>query len=228
MPRKVTKRKPFGKKAKKYRKKFASKRTANSLICKSLNVFPNSYTCNLSYRGSLSMTTVSTFDNQFRLNSVFDPEYTAAGGQPRYFDQLAGLYGKYRVNCCSMLVTMTNLGASPVLLCMAAANTTSVFDILTAEETPFRSRVLNLGGNGALSTGKLYKKFFPRMICGANKTQYKSDDVYSSVITTNPVENIILNVVAEASDHTAALLCCYDFQLIYNTTFFDRILVGPS
>lgn len=36
--------------------------------------------------------------HQFSLNSLYDPDITGAGHQPRYFDQWGGFYDRYRVN----------------------------------------------------------------------------------------------------------------------------------
>lgn len=221
------------KKAKKGVKKGNKKgrggeKSSKSLICKSLNVFPDQYTCNLTYRGYFTISGVYNADKQFRLNSLYDPEYTDTGSQPRYFDQLTTLYNKYRVNMASMLLNVTNGGTTPTLVCMAGVNSTSVFDIATAEELPYRSRVLVLGGNSAISTGKLFKRFSPRLISGANKARYKADDVYSSQFDTNPGEVILLNVVLEACDHSTVITVFVDFQMTFSATFFDRKLVSPS
>lgn len=45
----------------------------------------------------------------YRLNSVFDPDFTGVGGQPEGFDQLKALYGRYRVMACKAEVSAASL-----------------------------------------------------------------------------------------------------------------------
>jgi hypothetical protein len=52
---------------------------------------------------------------QFSLNSLFDPDETGVGHQPRYFDQWSNFYETYRVNGCKVEldfgdVTSDNVG----------------------------------------------------------------------------------------------------------------------
>lgn len=49
----------------------------------------------------------------FRLNSLYDPDYTYGGHQPLGFDQLSPLYTNYTVIGCRARVTLTNTGHAP-------------------------------------------------------------------------------------------------------------------
>jgi len=42
---------------------------------------------------------------QFRMNSLFDPDYTSTGHQPQWFDQLSAVYSYYRVLKSKITVT---------------------------------------------------------------------------------------------------------------------------
>lgn len=44
---------------------------------------------------------------QFRMTSLFDPDYTGTGHQPQWFDQLAGVYQAYRVLGSKITVTFS-------------------------------------------------------------------------------------------------------------------------
>ena len=84
-------------------------RLATARLTNSMNPFPPSMICDLLYvdSGTVSSTaaTASTgSEYAFRLNSLFDPNITAAGHQPRYFDQLTNIYQLYRVYKCSFEV----------------------------------------------------------------------------------------------------------------------------
>jgi len=45
----------------------------------------------------------------YRMNSVFDPDFTGVGGQPEGFDQLKALYSRYRVMALGVDVKATSL-----------------------------------------------------------------------------------------------------------------------
>ncbi len=47
------------------------------------------------FRAASSLGVPATYS--FRLNSLFDPNYTTTGHQPLYFDQMAALYSFYKV-----------------------------------------------------------------------------------------------------------------------------------
>lgn len=62
--------------------------------------FPDSLTTNLSYSQSFLLTPSAVNimpTHRFRLNSVYDPDYETGGLQPYWFDQLAAVYGRYKV-----------------------------------------------------------------------------------------------------------------------------------
>ena len=55
----------------------------------------------------------------FRGNSLYDPDYTGTGHQPRYYDQLTPIYGRYKVLSSAITVEMIN----------GAANSGAIFAI---------------------------------------------------------------------------------------------------
>lgn len=62
----------------------------------------------------LKLTSVISLANVFRLNSMFDTDYTYTGHQPLYFDSMCatgttvGMYSTYRVNAAKIQVTFSN------------------------------------------------------------------------------------------------------------------------
>lgn len=61
--------------------------------------FPDKFSTKLRYAEVISFpTSGGAFQtNTFRLNSLYDPNLSGVGHQPMYHDQLAAIYGKYRV-----------------------------------------------------------------------------------------------------------------------------------
>jgi len=64
-----------------------------------VNGFPSVMRTSLRYCDNFSLSSASggVGSNIFRMNSLFDPDYTRTGHQPLYYDQFTPVYGRYRV-----------------------------------------------------------------------------------------------------------------------------------
>ena len=63
-------------------------------------------TTKLTYCDTKTITPGSTMANHvFRLNSIFDPDFTGVGHQPGFHDQWANLYNQYRVTSAEWTLT---------------------------------------------------------------------------------------------------------------------------
>jgi hypothetical protein len=71
----------------------------------SVNGFPHEMVVDLKYNDTFQWALPAYGANGsqiFRLNSLFDPDYTFTGHQPYFRDQLATLYGTYKVLKCAI------------------------------------------------------------------------------------------------------------------------------
>lgn len=114
MPPRATrrhKRVPF-RKRRMFRRRRRYRRTANLLparFCTKLRYY---------YQGSIDPGAAGTVSaNVFRANSVYDPDLTGAGNQPRGFDQLMNLYENFQV-----------IGSKVV--CRYASRNASTYDVV--------------------------------------------------------------------------------------------------
>ncbi len=55
-----------------------------------------------------TITSGATRQQTFRGNSLFDPDQTGTGNQPRYHDQWSAFFGKYYVTGCTAIVRFVN------------------------------------------------------------------------------------------------------------------------
>lgn len=69
--------------------------------------FPDRLSTKLVYADKINLSLSSGGPNyySFRMNSLFDPDYTGTGHQPQWFDQLAAIYRNYRVKGSKITVT---------------------------------------------------------------------------------------------------------------------------
>lgn len=96
--------------------------------------FPEEMVTTLRYCDNITLsTTLTPVGNLFRMNSLYDPDYTGVGHQPMYFDQLTAVYSRFSVLNSKIKVTFTaishdtdvaNKGPFQVGI---AANTSGVF-----------------------------------------------------------------------------------------------------
>lgn len=172
-----------------------------------------------------SPTTLQTLSQQYRLNSVYDPNVTGVGHQPYGFDQLAALFNHYRVFKCSWHVAFAPSN-DRLHIAVGPVNGSSTFSsVESLGEFPSAvSRVLGYsGGIPCVFKGSCY---LPRLT-GATSVQYRTDDRYSSIVSDNPAEAMNLNIaVYNPSGSTVAT--SMTITLVYHTEFYDPLVLGPS
>lgn len=122
--------------------------------------FPSELTTKIRYTENLIMTSTSSSISKyvFRMNSIFDPDFTSTGHQPLYHDQLAALYTQYTVLGSKLTVQFAQLPSpianaqpsGPVTVGVIAESTGTTDSLLTTlEENNFsKSKSLLPAGNG--------------------------------------------------------------------------------
>lgn len=183
-------------------KRYGKKRMVN--VNRALTPFAQRYITKMKYSQVFSLTSTSP-QYAFRLNSIFDPDFTGTGHQPYGHDTLNAVYNRYRVISCSYNIT-AYAGGSVLRVAALPANDlmppSSVSDIC---ENPRSKWIIQIpGGNTKLLKGKVY---IPSLM-GRNKQQYLADDRFQAAFGTNPLEAAILNVVgADISDNGTTISC---------------------
>lgn len=99
MPRGRTRVQRPKRKRRRKRRSRAPSRTRNSVIPRPLKCFPNSMKFNMRYCDLVTIPNHNAGAGPyvFRMNSIFDPDHTATGHQPRFHDQIQAIYHKYCV-----------------------------------------------------------------------------------------------------------------------------------
>ncbi len=170
---------------------------------------------------SFSVTTGLYAENQFRANSVYDPDLTGTGGQPLGFDNLAALFAKYRVNSFNFQVQMMSLSASYKGVCVVinGSETPTTYDEVC--EYP-RAQQRGIGFNGsptAIYTGKVLLS----RLNGKSQDAYHIDDLTSATNAANPVEAINFHVGIQ-NDNASTINVNVTCTMWYDVVFFDPII----
>lgn len=175
---------------------------------------------------SANVAASSSANRDFRLNSLYDPDYTSTGEQPYYFDQYSAMFARYRV-----------YGVKVNILSSCSANTTDLFHptlILTsycdvapswstaldAESAKRSVRKILIPGQTSASISRYYDL---RSIAGVSKLEYNSVEVFQALTTTNPSRPIFLSVTLANQSGTVSITWAFNLQLTFYCKFFDNV-----
>lgn len=155
--------------------------------------FPSSLVTTLRYADvyTLTSTTQAVAKQVFRMNSLFDPDFTGTGHQPYYFDQIAAIYGGYCVLGAKLKAIF-----SPITDAIATAqpsgpmcigilgepNGTTSSTLSTLLETSGAVSTLLGGPNGGSNVKTLYTTYSP----GKNLALGDEDDTVQATVSANP------------------------------------------
>lgn len=244
MPPKGKKRGPYKKKDKTVPKSSASAKSASSLKIGSnisndiLSVkshsndpFPERYKCTLKYSDNFNIATgVSGLvggEYIWRVNSIFDPDYTNVGHQPYGRDQLALLYANYIVTGFEYEVLFTDPNGDGVMCFVSAmqAATLTGLTALAAMEKP-RTQFALVSNTGEQNIRfKGYMK--PWKAISIKKSQYMDDTTQSGAIFgQNPAiafQGYLRASCANVNPALAAQNINLVISLKYHVTCYNRI-----
>jgi len=187
----------------------------------------------LRYTQILTPTTTlgNLYSQQFRGNSVYDPDLTGAGAQPSYFDNWANMYNSYVVlSSRIVLESMITSGTNPVMVGVFPAYNTSVpstqLDCASMRYARSRSNV---------AVGNAYKVLIPSSMSTAQMFGIPTeavvmDDLYSAIVSTNPAsaQTWYWTVFAQAETGTTTLSGVIRVCIEYDVKFFDPAVVNQS
>jgi hypothetical protein len=181
--------------------------------------FPRERRVKLVYVDHFNVTGASgTLENrQFRLNSLFDPDYTATGHQPLAFDQWAAFYNHYCVHSARFEVQANNSGSSGTLTGIYVSDDQAVpTSLLSMMELGAEVQMSNTysGSLPSVHKGVLdVAKFFNR-----DKRAITTDYSLRAAVTANPTEIVFLNVCAQnfsLASHATQFLVRIEFDATF-------------
>jgi len=167
------------------------------------------------------------FDHVFNLNSLFDPDSTGAGHQPKGFDQLTALYARYRVYETKYKVTyFINLSTDQnVTFVVAPTNNSAAIGNLTSPREIFQSKA-------AVSTFATPKTVtglvnLP-LLNGKSPMSYAADDTTAGTVSASPAEVLVLHCVSGIQATGVAQNVNLFIELEFLSEFWDPIQLTQS
>lgn len=213
------------KKKRAMRRRKAFRRKARQVtVNKALAPVAQRYITKMKYSDVFTLSSSNGWNYYFNINSLWDPNRTGVGHQPYGFDQLAGLYNRYRVISTSYVVS-GYAGGSVIRMAVLPSNEVVIPSTMSyiCENPRAKFAIQIPGGNTKLLTGKVY---IPSLV-GRNKTQYMADDRYQAQVDASPGELALLGVFAsDIGDVTTTVQCTITME--FTVEFFDLKNQGSS
>ena len=214
MPRKFKRKRRFRKR----RTRKGKRGSRNTLVNRALNPFAAKYICRLKYTQHFTAIGSSFTAQRFRLNSIYDPDFSGGGHQPYCHDQYAVLYNRYRVLRTSWAITSASAGGYNILAAIPTNGVDTISSMDHALELP-RCRYLSQAPGAPLKT--LRGKMGISKLMGLTQAQYRANEGCESTFGANPTDLALLAVYmsnTNRSDHPDSDLT---ITLVYTVEMFD-------
>lgn len=166
---------------------------------------------------------------QFRLNSIFDPDITGGGHQPLMFDQIMGVFfNSYIVHGATVTIKGMVDQASEVVIYGTFDNTTVLEEPWKHIEETNKS-LMRYYQKPALQPRVLFKKYFANnKIFGVTKEQYRTSDEFNASYTGNPSRTAYLNIVHQAIVTSNTNVFDAIVEIIYHTQCYKSLDLPQS
>jgi hypothetical protein len=190
---------------------------------------PNSIRVKLHYADYFTISPATIYSNYvYRGNSLFDPDYTSTGHQPRYFDTWATLYSKYKVSKSTINITFSSLNAwdSTIATVVPYTEVLAPTSFDQPAELPFarRTGLLPVSTQQGMKSS-IVSSCSTTQILGLTPQQLQDED-YSAAVSANPNSIWYWNISAFSSTHNVAITVVVN--LTYHAVFYDRLDPGLS
>jgi hypothetical protein len=172
-----------------------------------------------------SVAGTGVYDQIFRANSMFDPDRTGGGHQPRGFDQLTPQYNRYRVIAFNWHVEFAGAALSYNIVTTVVNGAQTFTTLVDAAESNRKadSIISTAQGNTRFQMGgeKLH------LVNGKSFQSYNIDDTTGAIFNATPVETMDLHIVLY-NPNSVSIVINYVVTLEYDCIFYDSIVPAIS
>jgi len=166
-------------------------------------------------------------DITFDLGSIYDPDVTGSGHQPRGRDEWAAVYGRYRVLKAQGYVLMRQRASHGIVGRIILSNSSSTM-YTTSNLGEFTNSIYM--GMTSSNSPPLRKKFtvYPWKLLGLTKAQYLANEDCSALVSASPIESAYMHLISSQTDNATDADVEYEVVIYYTVEFFDRINIPQS
>jgi len=175
--------------------------------------------------------TSGTYDvYNYRVNSLYDPDATGSGTQPRWYDTFVGNnnttapYYKYRVYACKADFQVFNLGTADLDMYLAAYPPTGTAPASIAEalERTKDTIVKHVSGTGGRNTARFTMYVDIAKLHGCMKSKVLEDDNFAGLYNANPAVNDLFALYALPTDISSTVPLAFNVCITYYARLENR------
>lgn len=226
--RKVYRKKRPAYRKKKYirkpRRNMITKPKPGTLLFKSNPGIPDRALLKFKYRDNYILTNSvqATSQRSWRLNSLYDPDYTGGGHQPLGYDQWSAFFQTYRVYKVTVDIDLVNEEsvATQVLWTVQPDD-----PLLTGDDSSFEqphTYSCILAGNGGQNRAKIRRTMLLPRYIGLSSAQYKANSIFSAPFSSNPSSVIYGILLVQSIDGSTLPNVAVNINMIFHSELFDR------
>lgn len=168
----------------------------------------------------------------YRLNSLFDTDYTGGTHQPYGFNNMKALYSRYLVHATQVEAFFQVKAAQQscaVLMSVQPSGTSSSLSSLPMatgmEQSTSRPVFLDTTG----ITKRVLMKWQIHVIEGITKLQYMDElDDYAADVSTNPTKFPFLRIAVSNQQDTTQSAVYATLMFVFDVEWMSRIILGAS
>lgn len=195
------------------------------LSSKNKSPFGQSHTSNFRYVQQISISPgVTASAHSFRINSMYDPDFTGTGHQPLFRDVMSGIYARYRVNSVKYKITCMQGNANQLLVGVFATQDTGYNpnldqfqNIIEKRNTDWRFQNVNTPPvvlKGRLTCAK---------VAGVTRQAYKDERSYSGAVGADPALPLFLTIFCQEL-LSGSPGVQFMVELEFNTTYYEPVV----
>ena len=164
----------------------------------------------------------------FRLNSVYDPDYTGTGSVAIPYNTWSAIYLNYKVRRATVRVSGTYSGSSgscanvsiaPVAYQAVVPSNANSWRLL-----PFaKTRVVSMSSNGGQNVVNLTSAYDLAKVCRITKQQYATDMDWSGQIGSNPTRAVFVGVMFQPIGSSTAGSLTFVINITYDVEWFNPV-----
>jgi len=189
--------------------------------------FPDRLKCKLKYADQYGFSGATPAAQVFRGNSLFDPDLTGTGHQPRYYDQLTAIYGQYCVTGVKARFEVINTGAKGLFVtaCYSDSNISTYTQNQLAEQRYSCTTTIDVPTGESVAVIDLPWISISQL---QGQRELESDPNNYSLISTNPVDPTFIILKMAAVDGVTSTTAEVQAEIEFTAIFKELIPPGQS